>query len=592
LFAQETDVTQGNFLIVLCAALALGLSAGPSLACGGIFIPRGPTTSGSVAIAQDGEKVLFIQDGPNVVQHVQIHYSGDAKQFALVLPTPTLPTVGVGSDRLFTALDAATQPDFALDVHDTGTCSSPKVRAGAASKASAAEAPAAGNVQVLSQAQVGPYETAILRSDDADALKKWLDANGFAVPPNVSTLIDPYVAGKYFFVALKLQQDRGVGDLQPVALRFAATKAAIPLRMTAIAAAAQTDEYVWLLADARAIPENFRHAVINEARLNWLDGGSNYRKVVNEASKEAGGQAFVTDYAGDAAGVDLSAFKAPTADLGNLKAATAPADFIAQLKAANYFPADQGGGWRGGVRYSSAMIGFIKRYLPKPTATPEDYPDQFYYAILDAKPEAQNSAFAGITVDTDKASLDIQDTVLTPATQIRDLFAKHAYLTRLYTTMAPADMKQDPSFLFNPDLPKVSQHHTAKGARLCTENADENAVPYLITLNSGLSFRMAQGEKGPGRNSLVPAMPAAARIELLKTQGSPAVITDNQPLIARALKTALTTTKTNARDVGFGCAGCSTTNSPSVGQQGTGEGFAYALVVLGFWGYRRRIRRR
>jgi MYXO-CTERM domain-containing protein len=40
---------------------------------------------------------------------------------------------------------------------------------------------------------------------------------------------------------------------------------------------------------------------------------------------------------------------------------------------------------------------------------------------------------------------------------------------------------------------------------------------------------------------------------------------------------------------GFGCAGCSNTAAP---KQGAGEGAAYALVVLGFLGYRRWLGRR
>ena len=153
-------------------------------------------------------------------------------------------------------------------------------------------------VQVVSQEQVGPYDTAVIRSDDPDALRRWLRDNGYVLPTKLDPLLAPYVAGKYYFVALKLQQDRAAGDLQPITLRYRATKPGIPIRLTGVAATPDMDVFVWVLGDDRAIPENYRHAVINEARIDWLTNGSNYTQVVTRAVDEAGGQAFVTNYAG------------------------------------------------------------------------------------------------------------------------------------------------------------------------------------------------------------------------------------------------------------------------------------------------------
>ena len=36
------------------------------------------------------------------------------------------------------------------------------------------------------------------------------------------------------------------------------------------------------------------------------------------------------------------------------------------------------------------------------------------------------------------------------------------YLTRLLTIVSPEEMTKDPIFAFNPDLPDVSNQHTAK----------------------------------------------------------------------------------------------------------------------------------
>ena len=54
----------------------------------------------------------------------------------------------------------------------------------------------------------------------------------------------------------------------------------------------------YVLSSRRAIPLNYRHVLINPTRINWLNYGSNYSQVANAAVDEAGGQAFLTEYAG------------------------------------------------------------------------------------------------------------------------------------------------------------------------------------------------------------------------------------------------------------------------------------------------------
>jgi len=58
---------------------------------------------------------------------------------------------------------------------------------------------------------------------------------------------------------------------------------------------------VWMLGKGRAIPRNYYHTVINDARINWLTSGQNYNDVIIKATKEAEGRhTFVTEFAGAA----------------------------------------------------------------------------------------------------------------------------------------------------------------------------------------------------------------------------------------------------------------------------------------------------
>ena len=54
----------------------------------------------------------------------------------------------------------------------------------------------------------------------------------------------------------------------------------------------------WLLSDARAVPMNYNALELNEARINWFNASSNYNDVVTAAANDAGGQGFVTEFAG------------------------------------------------------------------------------------------------------------------------------------------------------------------------------------------------------------------------------------------------------------------------------------------------------
>jgi hypothetical protein len=561
----------------------------PASACGGLFCARTP-------VDQAGEKILFIQDGDSVIAHVQIQYQGDAKDFSWVVPVPTEPTLGVGSDALFQQMRTTTRPTFTLNMTTDGTC---KAETRMMSPRSANTAGAPGGVNVVSQAQVGPYDTAVLKADDPGALKKWLTDNAYVIPDKLDPLLDPYVAGKYFFVALKLTKDRSAGDVQPIVLKYKATKPGIPIRLTSVAAIPNMAVFVWVLGDHRAIPENYRHAVINEARIDWVNAGQNYSQVVTDAMTEAGGQAFVTDYAGNSSAVTLDSFKTDGFNLDALRQATDPIKFAALVRDQGYFTANVqsfGGGPAGPSPYGLEAA-FLKRYIAKPDSL-KDVDDATFYGSL-ATYATQLSA-AQTTVDTTKAVQELQDTFVKPFDDIRAQFAKHSYMTGLFTTMSPAQMTQDPTFLFNPDLPKVSNVHTAEGVVKCSSGVFFTDAPILIKLKNGTTY-YAQRNTGTGTGNKI-AIPATERIEQLKPTGPASLIADHHTLIQKALAgesggaiaydPSTGGVVSVARAGGFGCTGCAANNSPMPPlRQGAGEGLAYGLMVMGWFGFRRYRKR-
>src|SRR6266568_3343701 len=105
-------------------ACVLGALAGATLvgqavaaACG-CFAPPDP----SVPVVQAGERILFARADGVVTAHIQIQYRGDAADFGWLLPLPSLPTLELGSDELFTRLIATTQPKYLRTRRYDGPC--------------------------------------------------------------------------------------------------------------------------------------------------------------------------------------------------------------------------------------------------------------------------------------------------------------------------------------------------------------------------------------------------------------------------------------------------------------------------------------
>src|SRR5258706_4154909 len=100
--------------MAIASGAAIGVCVGtsqPADACG-CFTPPDP----SVPVVQAGERILFAVANGQVTSHVQIQYSGEAKEFGWLLPLPSIPTLELGTDELFAQLYAATQPKYRMNL--------------------------------------------------------------------------------------------------------------------------------------------------------------------------------------------------------------------------------------------------------------------------------------------------------------------------------------------------------------------------------------------------------------------------------------------------------------------------------------------
>lgn len=280
------------------AALLLGLagSPAPARACGGFFC-------GQVPVDQAAERLVFAVDrqANETTMIVQIAYQGAAPDFAWVLPLADVPSVeslDTFPQLALTALDANTGPRFQMP----DDCFLFELDASAGGPTRAENEDGDDGVDVLIREEVGPYDVAVIASEDPEALVEWLRVEDFRVAPAMRPYIRLYTEMGQKFLALKLQADAVVSDIQPFRFTLPGTTPSIPLRMTAIAAEPEMGILVFVLGDERYTPANWAEVEIDDDRIVWEPNTwptrTNWTALVAQSVDAVGGEGFVTEAAG------------------------------------------------------------------------------------------------------------------------------------------------------------------------------------------------------------------------------------------------------------------------------------------------------
>jgi len=495
---------------LLAAAACSGIASPHADACGGFFCQVVP-------IDQAAEQIIFRQTGNQVTAVVLIQYQGDATEFSWVVPVPGVPELSVGSDLVFQPLELATRPQFILETRGAlcpGSLLDEFVRGGLASGAPDFSNEDDG-VQVLERLAVGPFAIEIVTSDDAQALATWLTDNDYDLTDRGRELIAPYVDEGMNFVAVRLQQDQGVGDIQPLIMRYVSEKPTIPIRLTAVAAMPDMGVVVWLLGPSRAVPLNYLHVVPNYTLLNWYAGTLNayasYQGLITAAMNEVGGQGFATDYAGRDLDVlaQLPSVQTFTQEMTALAGIADDAGFVAALAGNFVFPQDK-------------TIEILRRELPLPEGN-----DEFVYQV----PELLSGVFTPEQLSAARSDIvtELNDTVIAPLEETLAVLDGGHYLTRMYTTLSAEEMTLDPTFFFNPDLGEQQRDRNAL--------LDVNCNTWSLTLGKGTG---RDGERvingvGPPPAFIVPAIGQENiwQTATMSTSGAPQVVTQKNYAIAR-----------------------------------------------------------
>jgi len=298
----------------LSLALLLGLSvkADPAHSFCGFYVAKADTKIFNKA----SQVVLVRQDDKTVITMVN-DFKGDPKEFAVVIPVPTLierGQINVGDKKVVDHLDAYTSPRL-VEYFDAGPCALRMMEQMARNQApmslaADAKAARASSLGVTIQAQytVGEYDIITLSAKQGEGLETWLKENGYRLPKGASEVLGSYIKQKmHFFVAkvnLHEQSKLGFTYLRPIQVAYESPKFMLPLRLGTLNADGYQELFVYALTQkGRVEPTNYRSVKLPTGmdlpvyvKTRFKDF---YRDMFEQQVKKADMRAVFTEYAWD-----------------------------------------------------------------------------------------------------------------------------------------------------------------------------------------------------------------------------------------------------------------------------------------------------
>jgi hypothetical protein len=230
---RPTSHRRRTFAALLVATGALLVSAGSTLACGGLIGPNGAVNllrTTTFAGYHDG------------VEHyvTSFEFAGGEGEFGSIIPLPGVPAdVVKGGDWTLQRLIRETEPQVF------------RVGLDALALPAASE-----GAQVLMERKIDALEITVLKGG-ADEVGLWARDHGFRLPPDSPKVLDYYAQRSPIFLAARFDADaarergQAIGDGTPIHVIIPTTNPWVPLRILGLGKAAdeRVEADVYLLTD-------------------------------------------------------------------------------------------------------------------------------------------------------------------------------------------------------------------------------------------------------------------------------------------------------------------------------------------------------
>lgn len=349
-FSKEALMTR-PLLLAFTFVTSLLLWSGSASAFCGFYVGKADTK-----LFNKASEVAIVRHDDKTVITMANDFKGDVKEFALVVPVPTVlekDQIHVGDPAVLKHLADYSAPRL-VEYFDANPC----VRYELFERRSDAllnMAPAAAGkldrekalgVTVEAQYTIGEYDILILSAKESAGLETWLTENGYRIPKGASSVLNSYLKQNMkFFVAkvnLAEQAKLGFTHLRPLQIAFESPKFMLPIRLGTVNADGAQELFIYFLTkQGRVETTNYRTVRLPEAQeipLYVKDKfGDFYRDLFTQQVKRENERGVFLEYAWDMNWCDPCAANPLSGE---------------ELRSLGVFWQDTGGkAWRGQVQY-------------------------------------------------------------------------------------------------------------------------------------------------------------------------------------------------------------------------------------------------
>ncbi|WP_392533701.1 DUF2330 domain-containing protein [Nostoc sp. C117] len=208
-------------------------------------------------------QVVLARDGDRTVLTMANDFQGDVKDFAIVIPVPTVlqkEQVHVAEPKIIERLDAFSAPRL-VEYFDSDPCaqryednlpSAAPRPAASLESGNARGRDASLGVTVEARFNVGEYDIVILSAKESGGLETWLNRNGYKIPRGAKQLLKPYIRSSMKFFVAKVNLEKfeksGYQFLRPLQISYQSPKFILPIRLGMINATTEQDLIVYILS--------------------------------------------------------------------------------------------------------------------------------------------------------------------------------------------------------------------------------------------------------------------------------------------------------------------------------------------------------
>lgn len=294
-------------LLLLTTAL---LPATASAFCG-FYVARADSK-----LYNQSSQVALVRDGKTTSITMASDYQGDPKEFALVIPVPTVidrEDVKVVEKALLDHLDAYSAPRLVEywdpDPNESFAPKNPIAPApmmeDSRAKRIFSDGARARGVTIEKQFTAGEYDILVLSAKQSDGLVIWLNENSYKMPEGAEPVLDSYIRQNMKFFVAKVNMERQAKEgrtwLRPIRVSFKSRKFMLPLRLGTVNAKGPQDMIVYVLnRNGRVESTNYRtiqmHTNKNVPEFIKADFANFYRTMFDRVIESEKMSSVITEY--------------------------------------------------------------------------------------------------------------------------------------------------------------------------------------------------------------------------------------------------------------------------------------------------------